>query len=96
MALQFRNLAVTPNDPVSQWGVEGLLTAIDRGSLKDWRRIAAAVDADPFGPVSVHLADALDLATDAGVVTALRRRLAAAQNLQTRDDTESESENAED
>lgn len=47
--LKFRNLAVTPEDPVEKWGVEGLLTAIDRGSLRHWRRIIDAVRADPNG-----------------------------------------------
>lgn len=34
--LKFRNLGVTPDDPVEQWGVEGILAAIDRGSLRYW------------------------------------------------------------
>lgn len=32
MALFFRNLDVTPDDPVEQWGVEGVLAAIDLSS----------------------------------------------------------------
>lgn len=80
MALRFRNLDVTPADPVEQWGAEGLLSAIDRGSLRDWRRIAAAVDAEPFGELADQLSVALDLAQDVGVVSAMRRRLAAARD----------------
>ncbi|MGI6797762.1 hypothetical protein [Gordonia sihwensis] len=77
--LRFRNLDVSPDDPVEQWGVEGLLAAVDRGSLMHWRRISAAVEADPNGVVAEDLAEALDLAEDAGVVAGLRRMLEQAQ-----------------
>lgn len=73
--LKFRNLNVTPSDPVTSWGVEGLLTAIDRGSLSHWRQIAEAVSADPWGPLAVELLQALDLAEDRGVSETLRRAL---------------------
>lgn len=73
--LKFRNLNVTPDDPVEQWGVEGILTAIDRGSLQHWKRILSAVEADPHGPVAMDLAQALELAEDAGVTAYLRRGL---------------------
>src|SRR5699024_3487899 len=80
MTLRFRNLDVTPDDPVDQWGVEGLLTAIDRGSLHDWRRIADTIDLEPYGDLAQELSEALDLAEDIGVVAAMRRRLTAAQD----------------
>jgi DNA-binding transcriptional regulator YiaG len=73
--LQFRNLTATPDDPVDQWGVEGILTAIDRGSLSHWRRLVAAVRTDPWGPTAADLDQALDLADDAGVAASLRRIL---------------------
>ena len=38
MALAFRNLDVSPDAPVEDWGFEGLLAAVDRGDLTDWRR----------------------------------------------------------
>ncbi|HTQ22421.1 helix-turn-helix transcriptional regulator [Mycobacterium sp.] len=74
--LRFRNIAATPDDPVEQWGVEGVLAAIDRGSLPHWRRIAAAVRADPYGSVAADLEQALTVANDTGVVATLRRTLA--------------------
>lgn len=78
--LRFRNLNVSPDDPVEQWGVEGMLAAIDRGSLLHWRRIADAVRADPWGPAANDLEQALDLAEDVGVVATLRRALAQARH----------------
>lgn len=50
--LAFRNIDALPTDPVESWPFEGLVTAIERGSLSDWQRIAAAVRRAPWGPVS--------------------------------------------
>jgi DNA-binding transcriptional regulator YiaG len=78
--LRFRNINAIPGDPVEQWGVEGILTAIDRGSLLHWRRIGAAVRADPWGPTAADLEQALDLAEDVGVAATLRRTLVRARH----------------
>lgn len=77
--LQFRNINASPGDPVGRWGVEGILAAIDRGSLPHWQRIAAAVREDPWGPVASDLEQALALAEDVGVVATLRRSLKSAR-----------------
>lgn len=78
--LRFRNITSTPDDPVEQWGVEGILAAIDRGSLPHLRRIAGAVRADPWGPIAADLDQALRLADDVGVASTLRRALAHARH----------------
>src|SRR5690625_6439453 len=75
MTLAFRNLTVTPEAPVSGWAVEGIFAAIDRGVLSGWRRVVATVWAQPDGEVAADLAEALELAEDTGVATALRRSL---------------------
>lgn len=76
MALQFRNLEVTPSDPVEQWGPEGQLAAIERGQLADWRRIVTAIKADPHGPVAADLEEALEMADEhASMAPALRDAL---------------------
>jgi DNA-binding transcriptional regulator YiaG len=77
--LKFRNITVMPDDPVARWGVEGMLAAIDRGSLPHWRRIAAAVRVDPWGSVAQQLEQALAVAEDLGVVDTLQRTLADAR-----------------
>ena len=79
MAVQFRNLEVTPRDPVDRWGPEGILEAIDRGGLAEWRRIARAVAADPHGPVAADLEEALELAEDAGAARVLQLALERAR-----------------
>lgn len=47
MPLKFRNIEANPDDPVSAWGFEGMLAAIDRGYARDWRKLVAAIAADP-------------------------------------------------
>lgn len=77
--LRFRNIDVTPDDPVERWGVEGILAAIDRGSLQHWRRIAAAVRENPRGAVAADVEQALKLAEDVGVAATFRRMLVRAR-----------------
>jgi DNA-binding transcriptional regulator YiaG len=77
--LRFRNISATPDDPVEKWGVEGILAAIDRGSLPYWRRIAAAICLDPWGPAATDAEEAFALAEDVGIAATLKRALAHAR-----------------
>ena len=43
--LAFRNVEVSPQDPVSQWPLEAVQTALERGGRADWRRLANAIEA---------------------------------------------------
>jgi DNA-binding XRE family transcriptional regulator len=58
--LAFRNLDVSPDDPVEVWPHEAVYTALERGYLSDWRKIARAVEAKPYGKVASVLADVLE------------------------------------
>jgi hypothetical protein len=60
-ALKFRNIDASPNDPVQTWPFEGILAAVERGTLPDWRRLAAAIRADPWGPVAQQVLEAVHL-----------------------------------
>ncbi|WP_454294782.1 helix-turn-helix domain-containing protein [Salana multivorans] len=71
----FRNLEIDSSAPVNEWGVEGLASAIDRGGLAEWRRIAHAINADPAGEVALDLEEALEIAESPGVTASLRRIL---------------------
>jgi hypothetical protein len=53
----FRNITAAPDDPVTEWGFEGLLAAIERGSMKLWDRIAAELRRQPYGAVARLLED---------------------------------------
>jgi DNA-binding transcriptional regulator YiaG len=65
-ALKFRNITASVNDPVETWPFEGILTAVERGTLPDWRRLSAAVRADPWGPVAQQILEAVELSRPYG------------------------------
>lgn len=60
-ALKFRNITASVDDTVETWPFEGILAAVERGTLPDWRRLAAAVRADPWGPVAQQILEAVEL-----------------------------------
>jgi hypothetical protein len=47
--LKFRNINVSPDAPVSLWGVEGITACLERGHLKYWRKLAVALQGDSTG-----------------------------------------------
>lgn len=86
MTLRFRNVDADPADPVSTWPYEGLVTAIERGTLRDWRRVPAVLADDPYGEVAQSVADYLEYADPTGhtalfraLLDEARTRLAAAE-----------------
>jgi DNA-binding transcriptional regulator YiaG len=84
-ALKFRNVSSSPEDPVETWPFEGILAAIERGTLPDWRRLAAAIKVDPWGPVAQQVIEAVSLSQPYGTTELLqgvvsRARLQAAQS----------------
>lgn len=54
--LKFRNIDVTPDDPVEKWGVTGILTAFERGGVEDWRKIWRSVKVDGSQKVAEEVA----------------------------------------
>lgn len=65
-ALKFRNITASVDDPVETWPFEGILAAVERGTLPDWRRLAASVRADPWGPVAQQVLDAVQMSRPYG------------------------------
>lgn len=49
-ATAFRNVDVDPGSDPDDWPFEAIHTAIDRGSLGDWRHLAASIRRQPWGP----------------------------------------------
>lgn len=70
-ALKFRNIEASPDDPVETWPFEGILAAVERGTLPDWRRLAKAINADPWGPVAQQVIEALSLSRPYGTAELL-------------------------
>jgi DNA-binding transcriptional regulator YiaG len=61
------------------------LTAVERGTLPDWRRLAAAIRADPWGPVAQQVMEAVEMSRPYGTSDLLttvidRARLDAADS----------------
>ncbi|HKR50073.1 MAG TPA: helix-turn-helix transcriptional regulator [Pseudonocardiaceae bacterium] len=79
MSLVFRNIDVSPEDPVEVWTTEAILTALERGGLEHWRRIAAAINEDPWGPVARRVEEALRVSQLYGVGVVMADVLAAAR-----------------
>ncbi|HEX6453378.1 MAG TPA: hypothetical protein VF060_28430 [Trebonia sp.] len=70
-ALKFRNIDASPDDPVETWPFEGILAAVERGTLPDWRRLAKAIEADPWGPVAQQVLEAVHLSRPYGTTELL-------------------------
>jgi len=49
VALRFRNVDFDERAPLDDWPPEAIETLIDRGSITDWGRLAAAIRANPWG-----------------------------------------------
>ena len=77
--LAFRNVDASPEDPVSQWPLEAIQTALERGGLSDWRRLADAIRAAPWGPVARRVEEVLTYSRPYGVAEALERAISRAR-----------------
>jgi DNA-binding transcriptional regulator YiaG len=77
--LRFRNVDAAPTDPVETWPFEGVLTAVERGTLVDWRRLLDSVRRDPWGPVARQLEQALVVAQPYGTTALLERAIRRAR-----------------
>jgi DNA-binding transcriptional regulator YiaG len=80
-ALKFRNITASPEDPVEVWPFEGVLAAVERGTLPDWRRLARAVEADPWGPVAQQVMEAIQISHPYGTTELLRGVVGRARKL---------------
>ena len=81
--LKFRNIDASPDDPVETWPFEGILAAIERGALPDWHRLAAAMRADPWGPVAHQVLEAIHLSHPYGTTELLEGVVTHARKLAT-------------
>jgi DNA-binding transcriptional regulator YiaG len=78
-ALKFRNVTASPDDPVETWPFEGILAAVERGTLPDWRRLAKVIQADPWGPVAQQVIEAIRLSRPYGTTELLEGVLSRAR-----------------
>ena len=78
-ALVFRNVDVSPDDPVVEWPLEAIQAALERGSLSHWRRLASAIRAQPWGPVARGVEEVLTYSRPYGVALAMERVITRAR-----------------
>lgn len=79
MALRFRNVNVSPDDPVERWPVEAVQTALERGAVRDWQRLIAAIDRDPWGKTARQVEHVLTYSHPYGVAKLMERVLRSAR-----------------
>jgi DNA-binding transcriptional regulator YiaG len=80
-ALRFRNVTTSPDDPAETWPFEGVLAAVERGTLPDWRRLAKAIRVDPWGPVARQVLEAIRLSRPYGTAELLEGAVERARTL---------------
>lgn len=87
-ALTFRNIDPSPADPVSDWPTEAIQTALERGALSDWRRLAAAVNTEPWGTIARQMEEVLGYSRPYGIAEAMERVIARARTKAERSERE--------
>ncbi len=78
--LVFRNVDASPSDPVSDWPLEAIQTALERGGLSDWRPLAAAIQAQPWGAVARRVENVLTYSRPYGITQAMERVISLARS----------------
>jgi DNA-binding transcriptional regulator YiaG len=78
--LAFRNVDVSPDDPVSKWPQEAIQTALERGGLGHWRRLAREIRGEPWGPVARRVEEVLSYSRPYGIAAAFERTISRARN----------------
>jgi DNA-binding transcriptional regulator YiaG len=77
--LAFRNVDASSSDPVSGWPTEAIQTALERGGLSDWRRIATAIRAQPWGIVARRVEGVLGYSRPYGIAEGMERLISLAR-----------------
>jgi hypothetical protein len=77
--LIFRNVNASPDDPVTQWPQEAIRTALERGGISHWRRLAKAIQVEPWGPVARRVEEVLTYSRPYGVAEVMERVISRAR-----------------
>lgn len=77
--LRFRNVDADPAAPVEEWPFEGVVAALERGTITDWRRISSSIRRDAWGPVAREVEAALAADRPYGVAELFEGILARAR-----------------
>jgi transcriptional regulator with XRE-family HTH domain len=75
----FRNVDASPDAPVTEWPLEAIQTALERGGLSQWRRLAKAIQAQPWDPVARRIEEVLTYNRPYGVAPLMERVIVRAR-----------------
>jgi DNA-binding transcriptional regulator YiaG len=75
VSVRFRNVDVDETGPLSTWPTEAIEILVARGSLSDWRRLAAALADDPWGPLARTVEEVVSYGSHYGVDEIMKRLL---------------------
>ena len=64
MSVAFRNVSVSPQDPVADWPFEALAETLERGIINDWRPVLGEIRAHPWGRVARRVEHWIELSSD--------------------------------
>lgn len=79
MPLTFRNLQISPDDPVRTWPTEAVQTALERGGAHDWHRIAIEIGSDPWGCTARQVEEIVTFDRPYGVANLMETIIARAR-----------------
>lgn len=79
MTLAFRNITTDPASPVQTWPSEAVRAALERGDIRDWARLGAAIRQDPWGRTARQVEEILSHSHPYGVTELMTEVIARAR-----------------
>ncbi len=79
VAVRFRNVDVDLDASPDSWPMEAVQTILERGTLRDWRVLAAAIRRNPWGTCARNVATVSSWGENAGVDALFGRLIDGAQ-----------------
>ncbi len=80
MTTTFRNVDIDEGSEPDDWPFEAVLAVVERGSLADWRRLASAIRASPWGPCARAVEDVAGWGENSGLDVVFLALLATARH----------------
>ena len=88
MALAFRNVDATPQDDVTTWPYEAIVTTLERGLVPDWQPLFVEIRRHPWGSVARKVERLLSYESIYGVGPLFAHAIAMARDAAERRDRE--------
>lgn len=79
MTVAFRNITTDPASPVETWPSEAVRAALERGDIRDWARLGAAIRRDPWGGTARQVEGILGHSHSYGVTELMTEVIARAR-----------------